>query len=379
MMSNSFAALLERPDEVGPLPGAYKGDQTRRQGNGQRPANEGRKTQTRGKTKRVVSGDIGFRSNAGPRTKQGTVVKPGGFRTLPEKRDASGPKKRVTNQIRSLPKWIEPSSSLVIWEPSAVGAAVDELLQNTRIAVDCEGVCLSRTGMLTLVQVASNDSVYIFDIAKGGRAVFDVGLRHLLECPTTLKVLHDCRHDCDALQHQFDVRVAPVLDTQVGFAVLRSVRNLPVGLPVSLKTLLRKFCGVSEDSIAVKDSIKAAMRERDTFWLDRPLTPAALAYARFDVIYLIHVAKVMAIHISNANSHGWERVLKESAKYSALFREDADGPRKESARWARLVTEAQCEQAVRSRQKALTTLMSSDPMHTFSFDRERVLQLLVAA
>lgn len=274
---------------------------------------------------------------------------------------------------RSLPQWVSPAPTVIIEDSGVVMTAVTELMKSSRIAVDCEGVALSRTGRLTLMQVASERAVYIFDIAVGGRALFDAGLRLLLESPKCIKVMHDCRHDCDALKHQFDVHLAPVADTQISFAVLRDVRQLPMGLPVSLKTLLRKFCGVSEDDIAVKDSIKAEMRGNANFWLERPISAAGLAYARFDVIYLIHLAKVLAIHITDADASGWDRVLKDSAAYSALFRDDSDGPRKENARWAVMVTESRGRQAAMDRRKARQSLQASDPMMTFSFKKELII------
>lgn len=291
-----------------------------------------------------------------------------------------GPARGKANQPRgqsSLPKWSAPAQTVVVADPVAVGPAVRVLAQESRIAVDCEGVALSRTGALCLVQVASNKAVYIFDIAVGGRALFDAGLRELLQSEKCLKVLHDCRHDCDAMLWQYDVRLGPVLDTQVAFSVLREVRNMKVGLPVSLKTLLLKFVGVSDEELTVKDGIKSLMREQENFWLERPLPPDALQYARFDVVYLLHVAKVLAIHITSAvgskDERGWKRVLKESEAYAALFRDNEDGPRKENARWARMVTEAKAEQAIRDRQKAAKELSQVDPMRSFKFDREPLL------
>lgn len=275
----------------------------------------------------------------------------------------------------SLPKWTAAAPTVMITDAAGMSAAAAKLTQHSRIAVDCEGVALSRKGRLCLVQLASPDDVFIVDIVVGGAALFDAGLRELLESPRCIKVMHDCRHDCDALLHQFGVRLAPVLDTQISFSVLRRVRKLPVGLPVSLKTLLRKFCGVSVDDLAVKDSVKTAMRERETFWLDRPLDATSLLYARFDVVYLLHVAKIMAIHITNADSEGWERVLKESEVYSCLFRDDSEGPRKENARWAAMLTKAKADQVKRDRRKVAEGVRSTDPMRKFSFNKVLVLDV----
>jgi hypothetical protein len=274
---------------------------------------------------------------------------------------------------RALPPYKAAAASVIVSEPAAARAACLALGAHSRIAVDCEGVTLSRTGRLCLVQIASPQSVFLFDIIKGGKALFESGLRELLESPKTIKVMHDCRHDCDALLHQFETRLAPIMDTQVAFSVLRRVRNLKVGLPVSLKTLLKKFVGVSEDDISVKEDIKKTMQSNAEFWLQRPLPPDALQYARFDVVYLLHVAKLLAIYISDAETTAWDRVLRESSAYSALFRDDADGPRKAGIEWARMLTECKAEQAEKERKSQAAALKEVDPVRTFKFDRDIVL------
>jgi hypothetical protein len=282
------------------------------------------------------------------------------------------------NTIRP-PKVKMPAESVIVADAASARLATAALAEHRQIAVDCEGVALSRKGRLCLVQIASPDGVYLFDIVTGGREVFDGGLRHLLESASVIKVMHDCRHDCDALLHQFDVRLAPVVDTQVAFTVLRRLRNLKVGLPVSLKTLLKKFVGISEDDIAMKIGIKAAMGEQVDFWLQRPLPPDALHYARFDVVYLLHVAKVLELHVTNANTLGWDEVVKESALYAGHFRDDEDGPRKAGLEWARLVTVAQADRGAIERAQNIAKLQEIDPTRVFRFDRHRIVMLLSRA
>jgi hypothetical protein len=275
-----------------------------------------------------------------------------------------------------LPKRKLPAASVVVEDAAAARLAVKALSSHTRVAVDCEGVALSRAGQLCLVQVASPDAVFLFDIVSGGQDMFDAGLRELLEAPDVVKVMHDCRHDCDALLYQYNVRLGPILDTQVAFTVLRRVRSLKVGLPVALKTLLKKFVGVSEEDISVKIDIKATMRERANYWLQRPLPSDALQYARFDVVYLLHVAKVLELHITDADKSGWELVLKESASYASQFRDDQDGPRKAGLEWARLVTIAQADRATVERARSTAKLQETDPMRKFRFERDLILKLL---
>ena len=81
--------------------------------------------------------------------------------------------------------------------------AISELKQkmerNTILAVDCEGVSLSRKGALTIITVATEEKVYIFDVLKLGQAVFSSGLGEILEDKSREKLMFDCRQDSDAL------------------------------------------------------------------------------------------------------------------------------------------------------------------------------------
>ena len=49
-------------------------------------------------------------------------------------------------------------------------------IRNTLLAVDCEGDSLSRKGALTIITVATEEKVYIFDVLKLGQLVFSSGL-----------------------------------------------------------------------------------------------------------------------------------------------------------------------------------------------------------
>jgi len=49
------------------------------------------------------------------------------------------------------------------------------LREETQLSVDCEGVDLGRFGELCLVQVATTQKVYLFDVVVLGRKIFDQG------------------------------------------------------------------------------------------------------------------------------------------------------------------------------------------------------------
>lgn len=262
-------------------------------------------------------------------------------------------------------------------------AATDKLSSYPRIAVDCEGVSLSRTGRLCLLQMASVDAIYIVDLVdcavglEYARDLFDAGgLKNLLESSDVCKVMHDCRHDSDALYHQFGVKLGPVIDTQVVFGVLRRVRGMEEGLPVSLKTLLKKFSFANEDELEMKSSVKEMMKDDREFWLKRPLSSEALRYARFDVCHLLDLTLLLARLIKTADKNGWQIVLEESRRYLAVFRDDEHGPRKAQQQYEQKARVARRQRVAFEQSKKAHVHRRNDPMRLFAFDHALIVQSL---
>jgi len=225
--------------------------------------------------------------------------------------DGSAKKKKKEKAERLLKAIMEPEDKPYISPlgeaPLIVNAhqcelAIQEIMGREKakiIAVDCEGVNLGRNGRLCLVQVATPTKAYLFDIIEGGAAVFDSGLRQLLEDPAVLKVMHDCRLDSDALFHEHRVNLANVFDTQVAYAVVTRAKGYSTPLPVSLNTLLRHYAhGASNE---VKDLMKQAMQDDAEYWLKRPLDENALKYARQDVTFLCTVQRQIDALLSVAS------------------------------------------------------------------------------
>lgn len=87
-----------------------------------------------------------------------------------------------------------------------------------KIAVDLEGIDLSRDGKLCIAQVgltSDPEIVFIFDVIALGRDLFTHGLKEILESAAIIKLVYDIRCDSDALFHQFGVTPKPVFDVQV--------------------------------------------------------------------------------------------------------------------------------------------------------------------
>lgn len=289
--------------------------------------------------------------------------------STPQK-DSRGPRRRKL------------APTVLIETPEDCRKMVRKLGRCERIAVDCEGVALSRKGKLCLVQIASQDAVYFFDLVgrdggDAGRMLFEEGgLKGLLEDPRVWKVTHDCRSDSDALYHQFGVKLGPVIDTQVVFSVLRKARGMPEGLPVSMRTLLKKFAGASEEDLLVKHAVKDEMRGDDDFWLKRPLSEQAMQYARVDVEHLLYVTELLGRYINSADKDGWARVLEGSKAYVSVFRDDEDGPRKAQLQYEQLARVARRQRVKYEKEKRVEIHQRTDPMRKFSFDVTSVLQAL---
>ena len=203
---------------------------------------------------------------------------------------------------------------------AAAAAAAAHLGTHDTLAVDCEGVALSRTGRLCLVQIASPTRAYVFDTAVCPGALGPV--TPLLQDAGVTKLMHDCRHDADALAHQAGVRLAGVRDTQVAYSLLVAQAGHAHSLPVSLATLLKKFAPAAAADVALKAAVKARFVADAGLWAARPLDADALAYAVVDVQ---HLFGVYARVVGGLDAPGRARVAGASDAYCRAYREGAEG------------------------------------------------------
>ena len=167
-------------------------------------------------------------------------------------------------------------------------AKILECVPNGPLAVDCEGIDLGRSGELCILQVgcvtkSSAVVFFLFDVCVLGRAMFDRGLRQVLENADILKLVYDARSDSDALFAQFDVRLRGLIDLQVAFMKTKQPDA-------------RYLFGMKKALIAV--GISAAFKDDGqrlflpenggTFqvWKQRPLIPQLVCYASDDTASL---------------------------------------------------------------------------------------------
>ena len=170
------------------------------------------------------------------------------------------------------------------------------------MAIDCEGVKLSRFGELALVQLSLSidpSIVYVLDISTLGASAFDLAdhtgcsLRRVIEDPEIRKVFYDPRHDCDAMFHQFGVAPVNVFDLQIAEVAARRARGLVVRYVQGLFRCLMTQPLLNEPQKALAERINETGKSLfepehggsyDRF-LKRPLHPGLLVYSSHDVRY----------------------------------------------------------------------------------------------
>ena len=202
-----------------------------------------------------------------------------------------------------------------------------ELKRAKVIAYDCEGVRLSRTGKITLLQIAIPKKIFLIDVMTiGGKEVFiDGGLKDIIESEEILKLAYDVRMDSDALFHQHDVLLKNVLDLQLlDIAIRRAAGGIVEHLPSLSKTVSRRLTNAE---ILVCEDLKKRVKNMYTsvedgdLWARRPLIDDARRYAALDAWVLMKLDQAMrpngttAPHLFPGFDASWnERVLNASRK-----------------------------------------------------------------
>ena len=207
-----------------------------------------------------------------------------------------------------------------------------KLERNTILAVDCEGVSLSRNGALTIITVATEEKAYIFDVLKLGEAVFSSGLGEILEDKSREKLMFDCRQDSDALWHQFSVKLTGVLDLQLLEIIYRrensgtcqsvyskrgrrSQRTDEVENIYGFRKCLDLYLHDAE-SIRIKDKGSLAIKRDAEIWKKRPLSDELLQYGAVDTITMFGLYNKM----KDVNGGEKARLQVASERYVGFYR-----------------------------------------------------------
>ncbi|XP_046572936.1 piRNA biogenesis protein EXD1-like [Haliotis rubra] len=165
--------------------------------------------------------------------------------------------------------------------------AVGDLLQESVVAVNCEGIHLGKKGPLTLLQVAKLDGfVYLFNVFVEPKVFTEGRLKSFLENKDIIKVFHACSHDSAALKCQYDVMLVNVFDVKAAQYVIEKSEGRQLPSHRKLLDLCRLYTDVT--SLEGKEEVQAKWYKADgAFWAKKELSPEMVDYACADVRILL--------------------------------------------------------------------------------------------
>ncbi|GAB4817299.1 hypothetical protein N2152v2_004345 [Parachlorella kessleri] len=268
--------------------------------------------------------------------------KPGGLRVpvpIPLPPVAPAPLATANSKPRpagDLGKACGPSTSSASTELTIVTtltqarAAVGWLSQWDAVAMDTEGE-LERTGHVDLMQLWAGGRAFLFDLHAMQPAEQKDVLWHLehevLGNADIVKVLHDCRKDCEALFYQHRTRLTNVWDTQVAHAMVQVLESLAssssgaqdvTGALIGLNPLLVRH------GLPINPLKKAMHKRMDTeaqLWTRRPLEADLIRYAVADVTGLLDLWGCLKNKLGEAGS---QSVAQLSKAYAEWYFDEAD-------------------------------------------------------
>jgi len=177
----------------------------------------------------------------------------------------------------------------------------------TVVALDAEGVDLSREGTISIVQLATPSRCFLVDVQ--GKVPDDpliAWLRTILESREIIKVIHDCRMDSDALMHHLNITLTNVHDTSCWHKVINGVADKSLNDTMSAYGLRPN---VFHDN--------SVYQTNPAFWATRPLTPQMIDRASGDVQSMFELHN---LQIEAATERNELRALSASQEYLTMAR-----------------------------------------------------------
>ena len=145
-----------------------------------------------------------------------------------------------------------------------------------RVVFDCEGVDLSRVGTVELVSICIKNveamDVFLIDLGRKPDPGILKAVKVLMETNTVVKIIHDCRMDCDALFHLHGIKVKNVHDTSCFHAVITGNQDKNLNYVLVYNDIAPN---------AARD--KNVYKRNPAFWATRPLTEHMIEWASSDV------------------------------------------------------------------------------------------------
>ncbi|KAG5495497.1 hypothetical protein GH5_03159 [Leishmania sp. Ghana 2012 LV757] len=179
------------------------------------------------------------------------------------------------------------------------------------IALDLEGRSLGRTGSICIITLATYTTVYIIDLVLLGAEALCAGstLRYVLESCDIVKLMFDCRADCDALFFLYGVRLQSVCDLQISscFALFPTARRLP-----GMKGVFLALGLFADEDTEIKNAGRHLFNPRcgGSFdrWEERPLTGLLVQYCAVDVKYFFLAQLMLWDHVEQGCRLGEARL-----------------------------------------------------------------------
>ncbi len=149
--------------------------------------------------------------------------------------------------------------------------------------------------LLCLIQMRTESESFCIDVL----AIEDlIPLQEVLADKNSIKIIHACRQDLEALAQRLDDPICNLYDTQIAAAFCG------YGEQVSYAALVESICRVRLEKSHTR-----------TDWSARPLSPAQLQYAVDDVNYLDRMQESLDRRLAELGRQAWhhdecEKVLK---------------------------------------------------------------------
>lgn len=175
--------------------------------------------------------------------------------------------------------------------------AIEAIKKEQAISVAFEGVNVGRHGSLSVLAVATSSRVYVFDVQKLKKELFNHGLKEIFESDDIEKVIHGCRLLSDCLHHQYQVGFNNVFDTMVADVIIYLDQRLGTGdchLPSyvrGLQNCLRSFLNFTYDHLKYTRSRQGSQEDEVCAWGQRPLSLRQIDALVKDVVYLGELAR----------------------------------------------------------------------------------------
>lgn len=188
--------------------------------------------------------------------------------------------------------------------------------------LDLEGNQHGKDGVLCVIQFTFASIIgttFLLLVKVMGQALFDTvgsgtSVKRILEDPSIIKVLFDCREDSAALYHQYGVALEGIIDLQIMELAGRTSNNKHLW---SLDTCIDKYLKLKGEEETAWRSIKHAGKEcfagDFSKWELNPLPEILLNYAANDTVFMPHLYAYFLRHLHD-NPAKMHIVMVESAR-----------------------------------------------------------------